>query len=662
MRRMGCSLTWWLSVLCVSLVACADATDENETTSGIVLDQDQGLGVSTQNLINGMKYPARTFGFVLVDIGMGMNLTKEKAQQLLFGTDPTNPAEKSLKQYYNEASYGTQDISGEILGPFKYDMGGRCDNTGMARTLKPMIGKYDHYLWYFGSRTQSCQFSGLAEGGQPDRPTNDTWYNGSANCVVLIQEPGHNFGMMHSSSMTCGGMDPFADDPENSCEHNEYGDRYDPMGGSCNHMNAWQKVFEGWLQECNGLRLKSSGMYTLQPLEPACDGPQVLQIPMPKVRPFMRAGGGGFATEEKIAFYYLELRTPKGADSTMRIAPTVLVHVAEEFRSRKDYGRHTWILDMDPSTPRTIDGMGMGKSYTDPAGGVSFKVVALSNDSATIEVTIPNGTGPAMCLDGKVYDPEVPRLCAGIVGSDGKPADPTMTPAGTGTTGTPGMPGTGTTVMPPPPPRVEQFVLVDADTDKDIRVVEDMAVLDLSQLPPHLTMKIYTDPMTVGSVVFRIDAGMPRIENVPPYSVSSHNGTGNFPPWMLREGAHTVNAVAWDAPNGTGRQGEPFEIDFTLTRSIPVMPLGAAGTGAPPMLAVGGPAAGGGALPGTGVNSVVAAAGNVAIPTGAIPGTITDTSGCGCHVIGAGAPAPHRGLALAVLALGLVLLRRRRLS
>lgn len=662
MQRMGLSRhARWTRALCISLailaVACESANEYAYEGEGEGEGSDEpSVGFSAQSLINGMKYRARSFAFVLVDIGGGINITKEEATKRLFGTAPTD---KSIKQYYNEASYGTQDITGEVLGPFSYPMT-RCDNTGMARTLKPMIGMYDHYLWYFGSRTQSCQFSGLAEGGLPDRPTNDTWYNGSANCVVLIQEPGHNFGMMHSSSMTCG-QTPFADDPDATCMHNEYGDRYDPMGGSCNHMNGWQKVFEGWLQQCNGLKIKSSGMFTLQPIELACDGPQVLQIPMPKTRPFGRSGGGGLATVENIAFYYLELRTPRGFDSTMRNSPTVLVRVAEEFRDRMDRGRHTWILDMDPST-RTIDGLGMGQSYMDPAGGVSFQVMALSMDSATIQVTVPNGTGPAICLDEKPYDPAVPRLCAGLVGADGKPGDPvTMKPMDP--------------VVMKPPPRVEAFILVDADTDKDLRPVEDGAVLDLSQLPPHLTLRADTDPPTVGSVSFRIDAGAPRVENVPPYSISSHDGRGNFPAWMLDVGAHTVNATAFDAPNGTGVAGELFEIDFMLTRSgVPstTVPDGAPATGTlamPGKLPVAGAAAGlpptAAAAAGTGVNLnpvLAAAAGSTAFPTVTRGGAIQDTSGCGCRVPSGELQSEHAHSAwtLTALALGLFTWRRRR--
>lgn len=629
---------------------------------------EREIGVNVEPLtqsraqpIDGMRYEPRSFAFVLVDTGRGVNITKEEAEQRLFST---NPEDKSVKHYYNEASYGTQDIVGDVIGPLEYRMLW-CDTYGLASTLRRQIDKeYDHYLWYIGSRNLTCGFSGLAEGGQPDEPTRDTWYNASAGCVVLVQEPGHNFGMMHSSSMNCGDK-PFADDPDATCSHSEYGDRYDPMGGACNHMNAWQKVFQGWLQECNALKLHASGMYTLQPLELACDGPQVLQIPMPKVRPFGRNGGGGLPTVENIGFYYLELRTARGFDDTIRIAPTILLHVAEDYRSRSDYGRHSWILDTDPST-ETIDGLGMGQSFTDPAGGVSFEVVALSQDSATIQVTIPDGTGDATCLDDTTYDPAVPRTCAGIVGTDGKltetPGDDTQNVA---------------------PPRVEAFILVDADTQQDIMSVEDTAVLDLDQLPPNLTMRVVTDPPVVGSVVFRIDGGAPSTDNMTPYSLTSGGASGDFTPWMLDVGAHTTNATPFEAADGGGRQGEPFEIDFMLTRSSSVGPDGVPSVGVPPtagMLAVGMPAAGmGGVTPGSALTSAPAAsagtsarvnaingsagAGALAAPatTPVAPVEAPAESGCSCRVVGVGSGANGtRGAwAVAALALGLLLRRRR---
>jgi hypothetical protein len=635
---------------------------------------DDSVGTATEALINAMPYKARTFGFVFVDIGGGVNITKDDATKRLFGM---NAGDNSVKQYYNEASYNTQDISGDIIGPISYSMIG-CGTSALASALKRMLPidpatgqpkTYDHYLWYLGSRNASCGWSGLAEEGTPQMPQNDTWYNASAGCVVLVQEPGHNFGMQHSSSMTCPGSQSFVDTPQGTCTHNEYGDKYDPMGGGCNHMNAWQKVLEGWLQGCNVVRLKSSGTYTLLPIEAQCDGAQVLQIPMPHVRPFTRSGGGGTATNEQLAYYYLELRTSRGFDTTIRSTPTVLVHVGEDFRSRTQRlpGRHTWILDMNPTTP-TLEGLTEGKSFTDPLGGVTFSVTSLSADQAQINVTIPNGTGGPTCFDGTPQPTPANTTCMGVTAGNGN----------TGGTGGVGGAGGATGVQ---PPRVEQLTLINADTGMDIMPLTEASTVNLDVLPPHLTARADTDPPTVGSVVLQVDNGLPLTENTPPYVLTTQNAPNNYMPWTLLPGSHTITATPYSDMNMGGTVGAPLTVTFTLSSASTIGAGGAPGIagaagaagfgagGAPPVAAGGFVAAAGGApgVAGVGAAGAVAAAAGAfgAAGFGGFGGVALNNldegssgTSCGCRV------AEHenaggKSLALVALAAGLGLARRR---
>jgi MYXO-CTERM domain-containing protein len=346
----------------------------------------------------GMKWPAKRLAFVIVDIGGGTNITVENALKEIVG--PSTNTDPPLRNYYAEASYGTEELDGQVFGPFQYSIGD-CNTSGMPTMFRAMVdqmggGTFNHYLWYMGSKASSCSWSGLGEVGRPDRPANDTWYNASSSCVVMVQEPGHNFGMQHSSSMDCGTA-VFPDAPDGACTHSEYGDRYDPMGGGCRHMNGWQKTYNGWTQGCNMVRVRSSGTFTLLPLELPCDGAQVLQIPMPKTRPFMRSGGGGSPTTDMLTHYYLELRTKRGVDASL--TTSVHVRVSGDIKGRADRGLHTWILDMDPATS-SFDGMLVGKSFSDPAGGVSFTVTELDENHATVSVTMTaNGGGP-VCMDG----------------------------------------------------------------------------------------------------------------------------------------------------------------------------------------------------------------------------------------------------------------------
>jgi len=255
---------------------------------------------------------------------------------------------------------------------------------------------------------------------------------------VLVQEPGHNFGMQHSSSLACTGAS-FADDP-NTCVSSEYGDPFDPMGSGCRHMNAWQKDYQGWFGGCNGVTVQSSGTFTVLPLEQACDGVQFLQIVSPKVRTFNRpAGGGGMATVETFSDYYVELRTPQDFDGMLgnrsTLAPEVLVHVGGDLRARSQRGLHTFLLDMTPATTGRAGfsdaALGVGKTFSDPAGGLDITVMAASATQATIAVSMPGGTAAPTCIDGTAFTAPGPgpESCNAVVsGAGGAPA--MMTGAG----------------------------------------------------------------------------------------------------------------------------------------------------------------------------------------------------------------------------------------
>jgi MYXO-CTERM domain-containing protein len=408
-------------------------------------------------LINGTTYASRTFAFVFVDIGGGVTGTMPPAVDGIMTTNAD-----SIRNYYLDDSFRTQDISTYVTQmALSYPMAD-CSNTttsAMASALRSMVGTYQHYLWYFGTANNACQWSGLASLGTPQNPSRDTWYNHSTNCVVLVQEPGHNFGMQHSSSLACPGAS-YADDP-NTCTDSEYGDVFDPMGGGCRHMNGWQKSYQGWLQGCNVVKVTDSGTFNLVPIEPSCNGVQLLQIKSPKSRTFNRpAGGGGNAGVETFTHYYVELRAPDDFDGTLAsgsraLTPMVLIHVANDLRTRTQSGLHTFLLDMTPSTAgRTAfndAGLAAGQSFTDPAGGLTITTQSLSATGATINVTYASGSGSGAaptCIDSTTFAPPGPGIesCSGAGGSTGTGGSTgSAGTVGTGSAGTNGAGGRGGT-------------------------------------------------------------------------------------------------------------------------------------------------------------------------------------------------------------------------
>jgi len=120
------------------------------------MEQSTDLDRVSSALKMGTAYPPRTFAFILVDTGGGVNTTPDEVMNLMMN----NPG--SVRSYYQYASYGRQDISVQVFGPIKYTMTG-CGTSQLSSDLRPMIpGTFQHYLWYLGSRNAGCGWSGLA--------------------------------------------------------------------------------------------------------------------------------------------------------------------------------------------------------------------------------------------------------------------------------------------------------------------------------------------------------------------------------------------------------------------------------------------------------------------------------------------------------------------
>jgi len=307
---------------------------------------------------------------------------------------------------------------------------------------------FDHYVIYYGNASNVlCGGYAPMEGGELgtlSRPGKVSWFNASPTCEVFVRGLSANFGHL-AASLRCGDS-PFLDDPRNGCAEYTFDD-HDPTGQymvlpgnmsiltPCYHTNAWQKVARGWLDRCNGVRVRVNGTYHLLPLESSCDGAQVLQVPMTRERTFDARTTDGTTRTERLRFYYLELRTKSGFDAALQDTPVVLVRVADDFNAAGEPPQRTWLLDMvPPKGPDENpylgdwDGLHAGESFTDPAGGVLFKVQAISAERATIEITIPNGAGASTCLDGTALAPPGPGGCStggagGMGGTSGTGGD-----------------------------------------------------------------------------------------------------------------------------------------------------------------------------------------------------------------------------------------------
>jgi MYXO-CTERM domain-containing protein len=379
-----------------------------------VVEERAGEGIGSQGqavqpLIDAAPRPGRVLCAAVVGVnGTGkVTVAQTKAS---FHEGAT-----SVDAYYRENSFGQVGLDGDTFGPFTHSMSS-CDYSGLAKAVKPMIdsantgAKCQQYAFVMGPNVSSCGWSGLGQVGSPDKPASDTWYNDSVSCVVAVQEPGHNYGGRHSSAITCSGSPGGFADNLSSCQHSEYGDKFDTMGGGCYHMNAWQKLYQKWFGGCNGVKATSSGKFTLYPIESPCNGVQAIQLPFPggKTRSFDGA---------TLTSYYLELRTAVGFDAKYG-APSVLLHASGNPilpTQSNPQGMKTWVIAAGGASAAQW-GLKAGQSFADPGGGLTITVESISTTApvnAVIDVKYDSGSGGPVCLNGAntPFDTSVPQDC-----------------------------------------------------------------------------------------------------------------------------------------------------------------------------------------------------------------------------------------------------------
>jgi len=345
-----------------------------------------------------------TVAWVQMDVnGGGVNQTAAAATSLIFGQNAgplfgTKATDKSVAQYYDENSYGMVKLVGQVEGPIPFT-GTACNNfdplaMDVVSKVTALGRTYAHYYLYWGSE-QNCG-PGWGAQGTSAKPGKYVWLNNDGTfCTATGQELGHNFGLMHASTMKCTGA-TIANDTS-TCTSNEYGNPMTVMGGGCRHLMSVEKWYSGFFQGCNAVKLKQSGTFTLLPIEIPCNGIQALQIPMPASAPPRTTTTSQSNGNVTVGFYYLELRGGQGMDTGMKTG--VYVHASGDIPVATKNGNRTFLLDMNPATT-AWDPMTVGQTFTDPAGGISFTLNSADTNSASVTVSITDGTtGSNTCVD-----------------------------------------------------------------------------------------------------------------------------------------------------------------------------------------------------------------------------------------------------------------------
>ncbi len=108
---------------------------------------------------------------------------------------------------------------------------------------------------------------------------------------------------------------------------------------------------------------------------------------------------------------------------------------------------------------------------------------------------------------------------------------------------------------------VTRFVLVNADSDTDLQVLEDGDKLDLATLPPHLNVRAEVAG-PVESIRFMLEPKRHKqVDNHAPYALFG-NVSGDYASGIFHNGQQTLTAFPFAKDKGQGQVGNPLSIRF----------------------------------------------------------------------------------------------------
>ncbi len=344
--------------------------------------------VTTSYLVIPIKFPTGGTGTVADPYVYGADpFTPASLNTAVFGALPT----KSAKEFYKEASFGLQQLSGvtadngsggflkaTVAKPATCDIGVIASAAESAAAAAPAhynVASYTGVLYVFNN-VGGCGWAGLAYVGWARAYSNNT-----SALWVIGHELGHNFGLLHAGSLRCTGAVLGCGSAASVAE---YGDPFSTMGNSSNtgHFNASQKDILGWTTPAQ-TKTHASGTatYTLNPIETGGFTTYGVRIP----------------TANASRTYSLEYRQPVGTfDAFIKPPsyPNAGAQVRIEFPFEKSSGSDdTEVLDMTPATGSFGDGVLLvGQTYVDAIYGVTINVVSSTASALTVQITSP-GTG-----------------------------------------------------------------------------------------------------------------------------------------------------------------------------------------------------------------------------------------------------------------------------
>ncbi len=378
------------------------ATDGKSVIAGSIeiqsIPEANALPATTNYLVLPIKFPASGSGTALDPWVYNADpFTPATLNTSVFGALPT----KSAKEYYKEASYGLQQLSGitaddgsggflkaTVAKPATCDINVIANAAAAAARARgyPIdasgnpTGTYTGILYVFNG-VSGCGWSGLAYVGYARAYSNNTpalW--------VIGHELGHNFGLLHAGSLNCTGA-PIGCGASGTVA--EYGDPFNTMGNSGNtgHFDAAQKSILGWIAPST-VKTHAGGTvtYTLSPIETGGQSTYAVKIP----------------TTNANRTYWIEYRQPAGVFDAFIVPPgypNAGAQIRIEYPFEKSSGSDdTEILDMTPATQGNFHDAALlagAPAFVDASTNLSINVISATPGAAgalTVQVATSTGT------------------------------------------------------------------------------------------------------------------------------------------------------------------------------------------------------------------------------------------------------------------------------
>ncbi len=303
----------------------------------------------------------------------------------------------SVASYYADVSEGQLSITGDVFGWFTVgantkacnysDWGSAARQAATAHGID--LATYTNVVYAFPKQSV-CSWNGLA-----NVVGRNSWLNGTTSLFIASHELGHNFGVHHSSSLTCtsgGARVAFS----SNCTSDEYGDPFDIMGYHGQRlMSTYHRWQLGFLTAADVQTVNTDGVYRVATAEVAGGTPRVLRVARP---------GGDYC--------YLEFRQPSGPfddfSATAPVVNGVTIRIAPDVNKVVE----SRLIDTNPQTATFNDApLAVGRTFADLVNQIFITTLSIDPTGATVQIhygadlfppTKPSGLTATAIPDGTV--------------------------------------------------------------------------------------------------------------------------------------------------------------------------------------------------------------------------------------------------------------------